>query len=175
MKEGLTDNKGLGIVKYIIEEDLKNNEYTSKQIRKNLKKINDINGRRTIHLPKKNPKNKIKSFFKNYTIGLFKGKSKYYKRNCWTKDKFELEKKIRRITIKTRFELKVNKDRRTNDTSSSSRESEHSGSGSQLNKNPHPDPYKVYWNDILVRNWIKKNKSLPLIPVLEDKSKNIYL
>ena len=173
MKEGLTDNKGLGIVKYIIEEDLKNNEYTSKQIRKNLKKNKPILMVEERHLPKKNPKNKIKSFFKNYTIGLFKGKSNITKEIVEQKDKFELEKKkLDVLPLKQDFELKVNKDEeRMTPPLLRESESERSDSDSELNKNPHPDPYKVYWNDILVE-LNKKNKSLPLIPVLEDKSKN---
>jgi len=38
VKEALTDYNGVGSIKYIIDDNLKNDEYTSKQIKKNMKK-----------------------------------------------------------------------------------------------------------------------------------------
>jgi len=72
------------------------------------------------HLPKRSTKEKIKSFFKNNTVGLFKGKSNITKEivenkeqetNLTRKQKdksiVELEKKkLEELPKKTRFEYK---------------------------------------------------------------------
>jgi len=76
MKEALTENNGVHSLKSIIDANLKNDEYTSKQIKKNLKKNKPILMIEDRHLhSKQNRKDKIKYFLKKHTIGLFKGKS----------------------------------------------------------------------------------------------------
>jgi hypothetical protein len=159
MKEALTNKNGLGYIKYIIEEDLKNNEYTSKQIRKNLKKNKPPLMVEERHLPKQSTKNKIRSFFKNHTIGLFKGKSSITKdiikekgqevltSNEKDKSKFELEKKkLERLTLKESSELKVHKheERMTPPLLRDSESELNSDSESESGLNINPDPYKVY-------------------------------
>jgi hypothetical protein len=176
MKEGLTSNNGMGFINYVIDKDLKNNEYTSKQIKKNLKKNKPILMVEERHLPKQSKKNKIKSFFKSHTIGLFKGKSNVTKEIIEQKDKSKLElekKKIEELSIRQDFELKVNKveERMTPPLLRDSESESNSDSESDSWWDKNPDPYKVYWDDKLVE-LKKKNKNLPLIPLLEDKGKN---
>jgi len=64
MKEALTDYNGIGSIKYIIDDNLKNEESTSKQIKKKMKKNKPILMVEERHLPKQSTKNKIKSFLK---------------------------------------------------------------------------------------------------------------
>jgi hypothetical protein len=80
MKEALTENNGVRSLKSIIDANLKNDENTPKQIKKNLRKNKPILMVEDRHLHnKQNRKDKIKSFLKKHTIGLFKGKSNILK------------------------------------------------------------------------------------------------
>jgi len=119
----LTNYNGPSSIKHIIDDNLKNDEYTSKQIKKNMKKNKPVLMVEERHLPKRSTKEKIKSFFKNNTVGLFKGKSKITKEiveykeqkdqemnlSRKQKDKSIIElgkKKLEELPKKTRFENK---------------------------------------------------------------------
>jgi len=130
MKEGLTENNGVRSLKYIIDANLKNDENTPKQIKKNLKKNKPILMVEDRYLHnKQNTKDKIKSFLKKHTVGLFKGKSDNIKEVLENKeqkgqvtdltgkqkDKFKVElgkKELEQLSKKKIFQLKVNEEER---------------------------------------------------------------
>ena len=188
MKEALTDYNGIGSIKYILDDNLKNDEYTSKQIKKNMKKNKPILMVEERYLPKESTKNKIKSFIKKYTIGLVKGKSNVTKeiiehkeqKEQVTKDltkkqkeklKIELEKKrLEELSKKKDIELKVNK-KEERMTPPLLRESESEDSDSDSDSHNIPARYKVYWDEKPVE-LNKKKKKLPLLSFFEDKTKN---
>jgi len=164
MKEALTNYNGIGSIKYIIDDNLKNDEYTSKQIKKNIRKNKPILMVEERYLPKQSKKDKIKSFFKNHTVGLFKGKSNVIKEIVENKEqkgemgdlgkkqkeksKMELKKKLEELPKKQDFDLKANKIKeqermtppllRDSDTESESKS--YFDSDSDIKS----DPYQVY-------------------------------
>jgi len=106
MKEALTDYNGIGSIKYIIDDNLKNEESTSKQIKKKkMKKNKPILMVEERHLPKQSTKNKIKSFLKNHTVGLFKGKSNVTKEIIEHKE--QKEQVTTDLTKKQKEKLKI--------------------------------------------------------------------
>jgi len=160
VKEALTKYNGISSIKNIIDENLKNDEYTSKQIKKNMKKNKAILMVEERHLPKQSRKEKIKSFFKNRTIGLFKGKSNITKEVMGDKEqkvvlvekqkdksKIELEKKkLEQLPKKQDFELKDNKveDRMTPPLLRESESEIISDSDSDSEGDSNNNPYQVY-------------------------------
>jgi hypothetical protein len=184
MKEALTNYNGVKSINHIINESLVNDEYTSKQIKKNMKKNKPILMVEERHLPKQSTKNKIKSFFKNHTVGLFKGKSNIVKEVIGhkeqkgqiidstgkEKEKFKLgKKKLEELPKKQDFDLKVNKvEERMTPPLLRDSDSEYYSESESINKS---DPYKVYWDEKSVE-LKKKSKNLPIIPISEDKNYN---
>ena len=198
MKEGLTENNGVRSLKYIIDANLKNDENTPKQIKKNLKKNKPILMVEDRYLHnKQNTKDKIKSFLKKHTVGLFKGKSDNIKEVLENKeqkgqvtdltgkqkDKFKVElgkKELEQLSQKKIFQLKVNEEERM--TPPLLRESESDlESDSESDSDSKSHSYRVYWDDKLVE-LKKKKKNLPPFSffeykdinksIIEDKSKN---
>jgi len=158
VKEALTNYNGIGSIKYIIDENLKNDEYTSKQIKKNIKKNKPILMVEERYLPKQSTKDKIKSFFKNHTVGLFKGKSNITKEIVEykeqekdiigkQKDKHKVElgkKKSEQLLRQQDFELKAHKVEERM-TPPLLRESESElNSDSDSDSDSEPNSYQVY-------------------------------
>jgi Ribonuclease G/E len=159
----LTKYNGPGSIKSIIDENLKNDESTSKQIKKNFKKNKPILMVEERHLPKKSTKDKIKSFFKNNTVGLFKGKSNITKDIVEYKDQKEQEtdlikkqkdkykveyekKKLDELPKKQDLKIKDNKieERITPPLLRDSESDTESDSESDSESNSNSNRYKVY-------------------------------
>jgi len=161
MKETLTEKNNVHSLKSIIDTNLKNDENTPKQIKKNLKKNKPILMVEDRQLRnKQNTKEKIKSFLKKHTVGLFKGKSNISKEVIGYKEqkeqvnnligkqkdksKIELGKKeLEQLSQKKDFQLKINEEERM--TPPLLRESElNSDSDSDSNYNFDVESYGVY-------------------------------
>jgi hypothetical protein len=192
VKEALTNYNGVESIKSILDNNLKNDEYTSKQIKKNMKKNKPILMVEERHLPKQSAKEKIKSFFKNHTTGLFKGKpnnikeiidseeqDNYSKGKDKNKSKVKLEnKKLELLAKKQDLESKVNKieERMTPPLLRESESDLNTDSDSDTNSNSDigSNFYQVFWDENLVE-LKKKSKKLPLLPLSEYKCKNKVL
>ena len=188
MKEALTENNSIHSLKSIIDANLKNDENTPKQIKKNLKKNKPVLMVEDRHLRnKQNTKDKIKSFLKRHMVGLFKGKSNIIKEIIDSKEqkekisdltgkqkeKFNVElgkKGLEELIQKKDYQFKINEEERM--TPPLLRESElESESESDSASESDSDSYQVYWDDKPI-NLKKKKKNLSLLSLFTNKDKN---